>query len=134
MSLPTDIPRISPYLLYEDVDAAIEWLAKAFGFREGMRLPGPGGKTSHADMRLGDAVVMMGHPGPSYRNPNHLGQATQHLYVYVEDVDAHYERAREADAKILEEPKDQPYGDRRYGAADPEGHQWYFAQRMRKSR
>jgi PhnB protein len=125
-------PRITPYLLYEDVAAALEWLARAFGFEEhGERFTTPEGTVSHAAMKLGDGVVMMGCPGPSYRNPKRLGQATQHLYIYVEDVDAHFERARAAGADILQEPKDQFYGDRTYAASDPEGHSWYFSQHVR---
>ena len=120
---------ITPYLLYEDVAAALKFLSKAFGFRKyGARMSGPDGKLNHAAMQLGDDVVMMGYPGPKYKNPNRLGQATQHLYVNVDDVDKHFARARKAGAKILEEPADTFYGHRRYGAADPEGHQWYFAQ------
>ena len=72
---------------------------------------------------------MMGSPGGDFQNPKRLGQVTQSLYVYVDDVDAHCARAREAGAEIIEEPADQPYGDRRYGARDPEGHHWYFASR-----
>jgi PhnB protein len=128
---PQNTPRITPYLLYENVNAAIDWLASAFGFVERMRVPGPDGKTAHAEMRLADGVLMMGCPGPEYQNPKRLGHVTQNLYVYVDDVDAHFERARKAGAKILEEPKDQFYGDRRYGAVDPEGHNWYFAQHVR---
>lgn len=128
---PENTPRITPYLLYENVSGAIDWLASAFGFVERMRIPGPGGKTAHAEMRLADGVIMMGCPGPDYQNPKRLGHVTQNLYVYVDDVDAHFERARKAGAKILEEPKDQFYGDRRYGAVDPEGHNWYFVQHVR---
>lgn len=123
--------RISPYLYYEDVDAALDWLARAFGFQEFERMRGGDGKTMHAAMKHGDAVIMMGHPGPDYKNPKHLGQTTQSLYVNVDDVDAHYEQAKAAGARIIEEPKDQFYGDRRYGAEDPEGHQWYFATHVR---
>jgi PhnB protein len=124
---PSNMPRITPYLYYEDVAGALAWLTKAFGFRERMRLPGPDGKVVHAEVQLADGVVMMGNPGPEYRGPRKLGAATQNIYVYVEDVDRHYEHARNAGAKILAEPKDQFYGDRSYGAEDPEGHQWYFA-------
>ena len=85
----------------------------------------------HAEMEFEDGVVMMGCPGDDYRNPNHLGGATQSLYVYVDDVDKHCERARRAGAEIFAEPEDQFYGDRRYGARDPEGHEWYFAQHVR---
>jgi uncharacterized glyoxalase superfamily protein PhnB len=120
---------ITPYLYYEDVDAALAWLSKAFGFRlAGRRMKAPDGNTHHAAMRLGDGMVMMGRPSGTYRNPRRLGQATQSLYVNAEDVDAHCARARKAGAKIIEEPKDARYGDRRYGAEDPEGHQWYFAE------
>ena len=128
---PDNMPRISAYLLYEDVAGALDWLAKAFGFRERMRLPGPQGQIVHAEMELADGVIMMGNPGDEYRNPKRLGHVTQHLYVYVDDVDEHYQHARQAGATILAEPEDQFYGDRRYGAEDPEGHQWYFAQHVR---
>jgi PhnB protein len=123
--------RITPYLYYEDVDAALDWLARAFGFSELDRMRGANGKTMHAAMKCGDAVFMMGHPGPDYKNPKHLGQATQALYVNADDVDKHFEQAKAAGAKIIEEPKDEFYGDRRYGAEDPEGHQWYFAKHVR---
>ncbi len=120
---------IIPYLYYEDVDRAIAFLEKAFGLKRcGARMRGPDGKTRHAAMKLGGAVVMMGRPGSGYRNPKRLGQATQSLYVDVAALDRHYRRAREARARILEAPADTTYGQRRYGAADPEGHQWYFAQ------
>ena len=128
---PENTPRITPYLLYENVSGAIDWLTSAFGFVERMRVPGLDGKTAHAEMRLADGVIMMGCPGPEYQNPKRLGHVTQNLYVYVDDVDAHFERAKKAGARILEEPKDQFYGDRRYGAVDPEGHHWYFAQHVR---
>jgi PhnB protein len=128
---PENMPRITPYLLYEDVAAALDWLNRAFGLRERMRLPGPDGKITHAEMEFADGVVMMGCPGTDYQNPRRLGQATQHLYVYVDDVDKHFRHARESGAKILEELQDQFYGDRRYGAEDPEGHQWFFAQHVR---
>jgi uncharacterized glyoxalase superfamily protein PhnB len=124
--MATTIPRITPYLLYEDVGAAVEWLGRAFGFRP--RHPLPAGKVIHAEMEFGDAVIMLGCPGPQYRNPKQLGAVTQNLYVRVDDVDEHFERAAGAGAVILERPADQPYGDRRYGAEDPEGHRWYFAQ------
>ena len=129
---PENIPRITPYLLYENVSGAIDWLTSAFGFVERTRVPGPDGKTVHAEMRVTDSVIMIGCPGPEYQNPKRLGHVTQNLYVYVDDVDAHFERARKAGAQILEEPKDQSYGDRRYGVVDPEGHCWYFAQHVRE--
>lgn len=131
---PPGYPRISPYLNYEDTGAMMDWLARAFGLVERHSQRGPDGKVNHAEMQLEDGVVMMGSPGGGFRNPKRLGQSTQSLYVYVDDVDAHCARAREAGAEILEEPADQPYGDRRYGASDPEGHRWYFASRLETTR
>jgi uncharacterized glyoxalase superfamily protein PhnB len=128
---PDNMPRISPYLYYEDVAGALAWLARAFGLRERLRMPGPDGRITHAEMELADGVVMLGRPGDDYRNPEHLGAATQSLYVYVDDVDKHFRHAKQAGASILEEPAEQFYGDRRYGAVDLEGHQWYFAQHVR---
>ena len=128
---PADTPRVTPYLYYQDVAAALRFLADAFGFREKLRMPGSDGKIAHAEMTLGDGLVMMGCPGAEYRNPKRLGQTTQSLYVYVDDVDAHCARAKKAGAKIINEPEDQFYGDRRYGAEDPEGHHWFFATHVR---
>jgi len=126
---------ITPYLYYEDVRAALAFLSKAFGFKKfGRAMIGPGGKIQHAAMKLGDAMVMMGYPGPQYKNPKRLGEATQSLYVNVDDVDEHCARARRAGAKIIEEPAETFYGARRYGAEDPEGHQWYFAEDVAKPR
>ena len=118
---------VTPYLLYEDADAALDWLARAFGFREADRIAGPDGKVAHAEMDVGDgSSIFLGGPGGDYRNPKAVGR-TALVYVYVDHVDAHCARAREAGAGIAEEPNDQPYGDRRYAAEDPEGHLWYFA-------
>lgn len=128
---PSDTPRICAYLLYEDVGASVDWLTNTFGFQERMRIPGPDGAVSHAEIELADGLVLMGCPGPDYRNPRNLGGVTQSLYVYVDDVDEHYAHARDAGAKILQEPSDVFYGDRRYGAEDPEGHHWYFATHVR---
>ena len=128
---PENMPRITPYLLYEDVASALDWLAETFGFRERMRLPGPDGNIMHAEMELHDGVVMMGQPGPDYQNPKRLGGVTQELYVYVDDVDEHFKHTQEAGAKILAEPEDQFYGDRNYRVEDPEGHHWNFAQHIR---
>jgi len=119
---------ITPYLLYQDVDAALGFLARAFGFREVLRYTGAEGYVNHAEMQIGDGKIYLGDPGDEYRNPNDLGQETVGIYVLVDDVDGHFERAKAAGAEIREEPTDQEYGERRYTARDPEGHHWYFAQ------
>jgi uncharacterized glyoxalase superfamily protein PhnB len=118
---------VTPYLLYEDAGAAIEWLARAFGFRETERVGGPDGALAHAELDVGDGSrIFLGGPGGDYRNPKQVGR-TSLVYVYVADVGAHHARAKEAGAAIVEEPHDEAYGDRRYAAEDPEGHLWYFA-------
>ena len=94
----------------------------------------PDGKINHAAMKLGKDMIMMGCPGAGYRNPKQLGQANQSLYINVKAVDKHYQRALKAGAVVLEEPADTEYGHRRYGVADPEGHEWYFAQELRRPR
>lgn len=128
---PEGMPLVTPYLLYEDVDAAVDFLVGAFGFTERMRMKGPDGRANHAEVQLGDGLVMMGRPGPDYQNPKRRGGATQLVYVYVADVDRHHQVAKEAGARILNEPADQFYGDRTYLAEDPEGHNWSFAQHVR---
>ncbi len=128
---PARTPRIAPYLLYEDVAGALDWLADAFGFRERLRFAGPDGSVSHAEMAFQDGMIMMGDPGEEYRSPKRSGGWPQQVHVYVDDVNAHYEHAKNAGAAIVAEPQDQPYGDRRYDAEDLEGHRWSFAQHIR---
>src|SRR4051794_1679173 len=119
-SAPVDYPQLCPYLFYEDLGAALEWLAGAFGFRERMRTTNTDGSLGHCEMEFGDAVIMMGSP-PGYKNPRHLGQVTVGLYVNVHDVDEHFQRAKAAGAEVQGEPIEQTYGVRSYGALDVEG-------------
>jgi PhnB protein len=123
---------ISPYLLYEDGAAACDFLVQAFGFRELLRHRSPEGRVWHAELEHGDGSIMLGEPGGEFKNPRHLGGVTVGIHVYVDDVDAHYAQAKAAGAELREPPKDEEYGDRRYTALDPEGHHWYFAQRVRE--
>lgn len=128
----TSDPEVTPYLLYEDVAQALDWLARAFGFRERLRFAADDGTINHAEMTTpGGGVIMFGHPGPNYRNPKRTGQVSALVHVRVADVDAHHARARDAGATIRKEPADQEYGDRRYDAEDLEGHLWSFAQHVR---
>jgi PhnB protein len=126
---------VMPYLLYNDVRKALAWLGKAFGFLElGERFEAEDGTIQHAAIvtRQGGDAIMMGCPGPKYKNPKKLGTATQMLYIYVDDVDKHFARAKKLKPKVINKLEDTFYGDRRYGVEDPEGHQWYFATQVRK--
>jgi PhnB protein len=122
---------VTPYLLYGDAAAAIEYLERVFGCRETLRSVGDNGRVNHAEMRFPEGgEIMLGGPGGGYRNPTQLGEATSLVHVYVDDVDAHYARAVGAGAVIERELADQPYGDRTYAAVDPEGQRWFFASRV----
>ena len=129
--LPEGFGRITPYLLYRDTDAAVDFLTRAAGFAEKVRMRGEDGKTNHAELEIGGAVIMLGTPGEDYKNPNDLGGRTQLIYVYVDDVDAHFEHAKAEGADIQRQPEDQFYGDRMYSFNDPEGHAWSFATHVR---
>jgi uncharacterized glyoxalase superfamily protein PhnB len=120
-------PTMSPYLFYADGAAALAFLTSAFGFTERMRTDGPDGGVGHAEVELGDSVVMLGCP-PDFKTPAQLGSITAGVYVHVDDVDAHHAHAKASGANVQDPPTDQPYGVRSYGVLDPEGHQWWFAQ------
>jgi PhnB protein len=126
------VQTVTPYVLYHDVAAAIDWLGRAFGFEERLRFSDESGVVTHAELTLGDGEVFLGHPGPEFRNPKELGLFVDLVHVYVEDVDAHYARAVGAGAHIHGELQDTPYGDRRYDTEDLEGHRWSFAQVLRE--
>ena len=123
--------RITPYLLYEDCNAMLDWLSKAFGFKEVLRFENDNGDVTHAEMELGGGTIYMGDPGDDFVNPRKGGYVGAQIAVEVDDVEAHFEQAKAAGAEIVREPTDQPYGDRRYDAKDPEGHLWSIAQHMR---
>jgi uncharacterized glyoxalase superfamily protein PhnB len=119
---------VTPYLLYEDGEAAIEFLTRAFGFREVDRTTGGAGGL-HAELETSPpgGHVYVGQPPGDFRNPKTVG-ATASVYVLVDDVDGHYAHANAAGAELIEELEDLPFGHRRYGCIDPQGHEWYFAQ------
>jgi PhnB protein len=126
------VQTVTPFLLYQDVPAAIEWLGRAFAFEERLRFADESGTVTHAEVVLGDGEVSLGNPGPGYRSPKELRAFTHLVHVYVADVDAHHARAVEAGAPIVGELHDTDYGDRRYDTEDLEGHRWSFAQRLRE--
>ncbi len=125
-STPSDL---YPSLTYGDAPAAIEWLCRAFGFTQRLVVPGPAGTIMHSELSLGGAVVMVNSSRPEAGRvaPPTDGPVHGALSIFVADPDAHYARARAADAKITQELKDEEYGARGYMATDPGGHQWYFA-------
>ena len=139
---PAPWPRISSAVYYEEAAAAIEWLCRAFGFEVLVKIEGEGGRIEHSELTYGEGLIMVGQAGSegkaSFRSsPRSLGGAnTQNMMVYVDDVEAHCERARAAGAKIVSEPETHDYGedywaDRGYECEDIGGHHWWFYQRLR---
>jgi uncharacterized glyoxalase superfamily protein PhnB len=143
---PQGWPRISAAVFYDDAGAAIDWLCRSFGFKVRIRIDGKDGRVEHSELDFGDdGLIMVGSSGGRADRPMPLpckspkslnGANTQSLCLYVDDVDAHCERARAEGAVIAEEPATTDYGpehwaDRNYRAIDPEGHHWWFMQRLR---
>lgn len=122
---PSIKTEVIPYIFYRDVPAALDWLARAFGFVEELRHATESGM--HAQMTLDGQRIMMGQGSKDWRmqSPSGTGSATMGIFIYLADVDAHYERARAAGAEIVHPPKDEPYG-RTYTARDLDGHPWFF--------
>jgi PhnB protein len=137
-------PVVVPMIAYEDGPAAMDWLARAFGFIEIVRMIGPDGRLSHGEMGTAEesvGLIMLATPTPDYQSPKHHRETCEAaakwskvpyiidgVLVYVEDVDAHFQRAREAGATILSEVETGGPG-KRYRAEDLEGHRWMFMQR-----
>ena len=122
---------IIPSLRYRDAAAAIEFLCEVFGFARRLVIPGPDGTIRHAQLTLGDGLVMLGSAqnrdfGRHVKTPTEVGASTQSAYVIVPEIDAHYEHARAAGAEIVLEIQDASYGGRLYFALDPEGNLWHF--------
>ena len=117
-------PNIFPVFRYQNAPAALTWLVKAFGFTKCMEVPGSDGTIAHAEIRLGPGIVMVGSRRDDPANP--LAAALQGVYVYVEDVDAHYARAKAAGAQVVRELQATPYGSREYAVRDLEGFLWGF--------
>jgi uncharacterized glyoxalase superfamily protein PhnB len=119
---------IFPLLRYQDARAAIRSLCEQFGFVELFSVPDAGPFVRHAQLKLGTNIIMVGsvRPDDGMTSPKLAGTVTQALAVYVEDLDAHFERARSAGAQITSSPADTSFGAREYHALDPEGHPWTF--------
>jgi uncharacterized glyoxalase superfamily protein PhnB len=128
-SVPTSV--LLPHVVYDDVAEALAWLTKTFGFAEHYRYGEPGGPAAGAQMYLGDAWIQLTSARPGRVTPAKAGYATQSLTVFVEDVDAHYERTKAGGAKIVEELHETEYGERQYGVEDFAGHHWLFSRHAR---
>ena len=127
--IPEGYHTATPYLIVKDAARAIEFYKKAFGATELMRMPGPGGKIGHAEIKIGDSPIMLADevPGMGFRSPESLGGSPISILLYVEDVDAVFSEALAAGAKVQRPVADQFYGDRTGGVTDPFGHVWYIA-------
>jgi uncharacterized glyoxalase superfamily protein PhnB len=136
---PPGWPRISASLYYDDPRAAIAWLCRAFGFEVQLCVEGDDGSIVHSELVYGDGLIMVGGARserfPYMLTPTKAGGNTQNLMVYVDDVEAHVQRARSAGAVVTMEPEVHDYGaeywaDRGYGCRDIGGHHWWFSQRL----
>jgi uncharacterized glyoxalase superfamily protein PhnB len=125
-SVPCD--TVLPHLVYNDVEAAIEYLTRVFGFTEHYRYGNP---AQGAQLLLGRACIMLRTARPDSDSPGALGKWTQSLTVFVDDVDEHYEHARNSGAVIIEALHETEYGERQYGVADPWCHHWLFSRHAR---
>jgi uncharacterized glyoxalase superfamily protein PhnB len=141
---PPGWPRISTALYYEDAHAAIDWLCRAFGFEVRLKIEGDDGAIHHSELVCGEGLIMVSSSVdtekqakfPWRRSPSQVnGINTQNLMMYVDDVEAHCKRAREAGAVITSDPETHDYGeeywaDRGYECVDLGGHHWWFTQRL----
>jgi PhnB protein len=127
--IPDGYNSVQPYLHIRGAAKAIEFYKQVFGAEEVMRMPQPDGRIGHAEIRIGDSIVMLAdeYPEKGIHGPAHYGGAPMTLMFYTADCDAVYKRATAAGSKSLREPADQFYGDRMAGIEDPFGFQWYLA-------
>jgi PhnB protein len=127
--IPEGYPRVTPYLIVDGAAAAIDFYTSVLGATERMRMDGPEGKVGHAELEIGDSVIMLAdeHPEMNARGPRSVGGTPVSLHVYVEDADRVFERAVEAGAKELRPVENQFYGDRLGSFEDPFGHEWNVA-------
>ena len=139
--MTSSYPPVIPMLAYENGPEAMDWLARVFGFRERARMVGEDGRLSHGEMEAGEGLIMLATPSPHYHGPkrhreecaaaarwSEVPYVIDGVLVYVDDVAAHFERARSAGATILSAVEEGGEG-KRYRAEDLEGHRWMFMQR-----
>lgn len=130
--IPEGYPQVTPYLAVDGAAEAIEFYEKVLGTKERMRLPGPDGKLGHAELELGDSIIMLAdeHPDMGILGPKAIGGTPVTISVYVEDVDSVHQAALDAGAVETRAPENQFYGDRNGQFTDPFGHKWSVATRV----
>ena len=127
--IPEGYPPVTPYLIVDGAAAAIEFYESVLGARERMRMDAPGGRIGHAELEIGDSVVMLAdeHPDIGALGPKSVGGTPVSLHVYVDDVDGVFKRAIDAGGRELRPIEDRFYGDRLGTFEDPFGHHWHVA-------
>jgi PhnB protein len=132
--VPEGYHNIQPYLMFVNCHEAIAFFSQVFGAKEKLCMKDPKGRIAHAEIQIGDSVIMMAdeHPEIEAFAAAHYGGSPVSLMLYVDDCDTTYARAIEAGAKSLREPTDQPYGDRMAGILDPFGYKWWVAHSLAK--
>ena len=126
---PDGYSTVTPYLYIKGATAAIDYYKKVFGAQEIMRLEAPGGMIGHAELKIGDSIIMLGDENPQWgtKSPTTLGGSATGMHVYVDDVDSVIQVAVDAGAQLIRPVKDQFYGDRSGTVIDPFGHIWSVA-------
>jgi PhnB protein len=127
--IPDGYPRVTPYLIIDGAGAAIDFYRSVLGARERMRMPAPDGRVGHAELEIGDSLIMLADEFPEMeaRGPKAVGGTPVSLHVYVEDADGVFDRAIQAGARALQPVEDKFYGDRSGQFEDPFGHHWSVA-------
>ena len=127
--IPEGYHNVTPYLVVDGATKALDFYKRVFGARERMRMPGPGGKVGHAEIDIGDSVIMLAdeHPEMGARGPGAFGGSPVSLMLYVPDVDATVKAAVAAGARVVRAVEDKFYGDRSGTIEDPFGHQWHVS-------
>ncbi len=128
-SIPSGYHSVQPYIMLKNCAEAIPFYVKAFGAKEKFRMANPDGRIGHAEIEIGDSIIMMADEAPQLEafSAEHFGGSPVSLLIYTEDCDALYAQALAAGAKSVREPADQSYGDRMSGVKDPFGYKWWIA-------
>jgi PhnB protein len=128
-AIPDGYHSVTPYLILHDAARAIEFYQQAFGAAELFRMPGPDGRIGHAEIRIGDSLIMLADENPEMgaRSPKTMGGSPILILLYVEEVDAVVAQAVAAGAKLIRPIENKFYGDRTGGLEDPFGYQWYIS-------